>query len=82
MKEEIYKVKFGDILENGSITYFICVLGSEGELYHELCTPEKITLIGARVTITFTNKTKMMFKFNDQVQLFFRPIEEKTTNKK
>jgi len=74
--EEIYKIRFGNILENGTTTYFICILGSEGEIYHELVTPEKITLVGARVIIYFTNKTKMMFKFDDSVQLFYREIED------
>ena len=79
--EEIYKIRFGNILENGTTVYFICTLGSEGEIYRESVTPEKITLVGARVIIYFTNKTKMMFKFDENTHLFFRS-KEKTNTKK
>ena len=80
--EEIYKIRFGNILENGTTTYFICILGSEGEIYHELVTPEKIILVGARVIIYFTNKTKMMFKFNENVELFYRETDGRDTQTK
>uniref|UniRef100_A0A6M3KBM2 Uncharacterized protein n=1 Tax=viral metagenome TaxID=1070528 RepID=A0A6M3KBM2_9ZZZZ len=77
-KEEIYKVKFGDIIENGNTTYFLCILGSEGVLYHESVIPESIILKGTNILVEFTNKTKMVIKYSDNVQLFYREVEEKT----
>ena len=77
-KEEIYKIKFGDIMENGNTTYFLCILGSEGVLYHESVIPESIILKGTNILVEFTNKTKMVIKYSDNVQLFYREVEEKT----
>uniref|UniRef100_A0A6M3IMF6 Uncharacterized protein n=1 Tax=viral metagenome TaxID=1070528 RepID=A0A6M3IMF6_9ZZZZ len=81
-KEEIYKVKFGDIIENGNTTYFLCILGSEGILYHESVIPESIILKGTNILVEFTNKTKMMLRYNDSVQLFYREIEETEKHEK
>ena len=59
--DEIYKIKFGNIIDKGNTTYFICVLGSEGIIYNESVIPESIILKGTKViTIHFTNETYMV----------------------
>jgi len=75
--EEIYKVKFGNLLNNGTTEYFFVIVGTEGMIYNVLTTPEKIILDHGKVIITNTDRTKHIIKYNENVELFYRPIKTK-----
>ena len=66
------------MLENGTTVYCFCTLGEEGRMYNlPPTTPEKIILDHGKVIITNTDRTKHVIKYNENVELFLRPIEKK-----
>jgi hypothetical protein len=80
-KEEIFRVRFGNILQDGNTVYFILTIGEEGMIYHFVMKPVKITLVGGKVIITNEDKTKLVIKYSNEVELFYRPIEKKDDGK-
>jgi hypothetical protein len=74
--EEIYKIKFDNYIKDGNTVYSLLILGSEGIIYDETVTPKSIILNGTKVEISFTNDTKMVIKYNDSVELFYRKTED------
>jgi len=72
--EEIYCVIFNKVVREGKLiadNYTLGMLSAFG-------VPELITIKDNKITVTFDNKTKHTFHYNNDVEIFIREKEEKT----
>jgi hypothetical protein len=74
---EIYSVKFNKYrLENGDVGFSAYTLGVVYIVGMVKIVPKKIKLIKDRVHVWFEDSGKHVFGYNDDVELFYRPVKE------
>jgi hypothetical protein len=79
MKTEIYSVHFNKYkTPSGDIGFNQYTLGMGYNVADMTITPVKIILIKDRVHVLFSDGGKHTFGYNDDTELFYRPIVEKT----
>lgn len=74
-KAEIYRIIFNKLLRDGRVIFDEYFLDMESQLPGKV--PESIVLKEDKVTVTFTDKSRHIFPYNDSVEYFDRLIEKK-----
>jgi len=75
-KAEIYWVKFNKYkLGNGDVGFAQYCIGTPLYIESDI-TPVKITKIKDRIVVNFSDGGKHEFGYNEDVELFYRPIKK------
>jgi hypothetical protein len=80
-KEEIYSVKFNKFLSSTDMMFTVYTLGVPFMSGQTIVTPQEISLKGDKITITFEGGLKHTIHYNNDVEIFERPVVEVKTKK-
>jgi hypothetical protein len=80
-KEEIYRVKFDRFMTEKDMMFTVYELGVPIISGNILITPQEISLKGDKITITFEGGLKHTIHYNNDVEIFERPVVEVKTKK-
>lgn len=81
--EEIYAIRFNKVATKDDLRVTTYTLEVPTFTPKGYVTPIRITLVGSKITILFSDNTKHVISYTEDVELFIRPKEktnEKTTD--